>query len=149
MKRILLSLILALAACDPAPRNPDQGRLGPGQESDLYPLVVSLGAQTPITWAVTPGGGTISGTGLYTAPTCAVLLAALPPGTDLLHAGQVSGVDTVTASWPGGSVAINVTTVEAVLGVDVTPVTATTGPGGTITFVAVVHYTCHDQTTAP
>lgn len=149
MKKLALLFGLFLACEKPLAPVHFGDNTTPGGQVDLQALVLSLGGTLPITWSVTPGGGSISASGVFTAPTCAVLLAALPPATDLRHAGQISGVDNVTASWTGGSVQLNVTTIEAVLGVEVAPPSGSVPPGGTLQLVATVHYTCHDQTTGP
>jgi hypothetical protein len=150
MRRVVIAALVALAACekDPTPAPPPlTGDALAGESYSLAALVASHARGATVTWLVEPGGGTITGEGVYTAPACAVLLAALPAGTDLATIGQVTGTDRVTATWDGGSLPITITVREAVLDLSVEPASAEVEVGGQIAFRAHVQYTCHEQVT--
>lgn len=151
MKRVLLAGLLLLGCgsdTTETPPNPPEVVL-PGQSVSLASLVTSIAGASAVTWSVTPGGGSITSNGVYTAPSCEQLIAALPPNTDLVHSGQITGTDTVHAAWDGGSLDVNITIKEAVMVVRILPNSASVDPGGQTQFYAEIDYSCHTQTTQP
>ena len=149
MKRIVLAAALALACGGPEPKPPAySGEVAPGGSVSLRELVASAAGAASVTWSVEPGGGSITSAGVYTAPSCAVVLAALPIGTDVPKTGLITGTEYVSATWSGGSAQIAITVAEKVNGIEVTPTSVNAEPGQSgIQFRATVHYTCHDQNT--
>ena len=121
MKRILF-LSLALLACGPSPETPApdyNGAVIPGGSVSLASLVTSSAGTSPVTWSVAPGGGSVTQAGVYTAPTCAQMIAAFTG--DLAHSEQV-------------------------LGISIMPTNPSTSPGGTVQFAVTYRLTCHTAT---
>lgn len=145
---LLVLAILAAGAlsCGPggasAPSFP--GAVAPGDSVSLAELVAQPSAGRAVTWSVDPGGGSITDAGVYTAPGCTALVAALGD-VDLSEVGQISATDVVHARWDGGGADVTVRLAEKLLGIEVVPSEAEVEVGGVVQFRAVVHYTCHDQ----
>jgi len=151
MRRAVMLSILMLTGCGqdapPPPPLPSTGVVAPGESYSLAALVAVHAGGATVSWSVEPGGGTITSEGVYTAPTCAQMIASLPAGTDLATAGQITGTEHVTATWAGGSLPITVTVTEEVLGVSIEPATVEVEVGETVQFHARIAYTCHEQVT--
>jgi len=149
MKRLILPLLLVVG-CEgagvgnfPTKSNP----VAPNGTVNLQALVTIVGGGG-VTWAMQAGSlGTVTSAGLYTAPSCATLIAAInPPPPDISKVGQITQTDVVVATWSGGTVPVSVPIAEQVLGVTVTPSSVTLAPGQTEQFEANVQYTCHTET---
>lgn len=134
----LFSLLL-LAACSggggsaPAPTppvtvslNPGGAALAPGGTAQFSASVANA-SNPAVTWSVQEGasGGTITGSGLYTAP------ATIPGPTATFHVTATSVADTSKSAQA-------LVTVTAPVGVSLTPVAAAVGLGGTQQFTATV-----------
>ena len=149
MKRMVLAALLVVACGDdtgyePAP--PDNTPVAPGESLSLASLVSEAAGAASVAWSVDSGGGTVTQAGVYTAPSCATILAALA-APDVTQVGLITATDYVRATWDGGQVVISVSVAERVLGVTVTPSSVSVDPGGQIQFTATVDYTCHQQHT--
>ncbi len=151
MKRAILALVF-LAACNggdtPSPK-PD-GQVRPGDSVNLAAVVAAAAPPSAvITWTLSADSlGAISSSGVYTAPSCAQLVAALG-SQDPATVGQIVNTDSVTASWTaggGGSLVITVTTTEGYKdpALTIEPRSVEVPPGGQVQLVAVWHFTCHD-----
>ncbi len=97
-----------------------------------FTATVTGSSNTAVTWTVVPasGGGTISSTGLYTAPSS--------PGTYQVVATSVAD----TSATARTSVTV---TSGPVVSVSITPAVATVSPGGTQPFMATVVGTSNTQ----
>ena len=125
MKKMML-LVVALAACDPGPVTfsiiPKAQAAIPNQV-----LQLALSQAAPgVVWSAT--AGTITSTGLFTAPGCA---ASMPFGVTIT---ATSGSFTSTAT-----VAVN----DAVTGITVNPPTASVVALGSMQFTASVRTICN------
>lgn len=146
---VVLGALTALAGCGPsgdaasAPPAYD-GAVAPGGAVSLAHLVAAPSGGLPVTWTVDAGGGSVTSAGVYTAPGCSTVLAALG-AVDLSQVGQIAATDVVHASWAGGAVDITVHLQESVVGLEVVPSSVSVSPGEQVQFRAVIHYTCHNQ----
>ena len=145
MRRLVLCL--AVAACGgvgPGGAVSSGLSFEPGTTGDLSRLVTLGGAGSAITWTMATGSlGTITSAGVYTAPSCAVVLMNLPAGTVVANTAQITDTDTVNATWSGGTIPVTVTIAEKVLSVQVSPSSASLGFGATQQFTETTTYTCH------
>jgi len=103
--------------------------------STTFAAAVTGTANVSVTWSVQEGSscGSVSSTGAYTAPGTA----------STCHVVATSAADTTKS----GSATVTVTTAPVVT-VSVSPATASTTPGGTLTFSATVSGTTAGQSTA-
>ena len=141
-----LAFLAVLLACSGPPKQYEGGTVEPGSSVSLAALVATAAGAAAVTWSVDPGGGVVSQTGIYTAPSCSQLITALG-APDISKVGLITGTDRVHAVWSGGSVDISITVAESVLGIAITPTNPSVPPGGTIQFTATITYTCHNQVT--
>jgi uncharacterized small protein (TIGR04563 family) len=130
--RLLLLAGLTGGACSGGPPpllvSPARATVAPAQV-----LTLAAAATPPVTWTVTePGGGTVSASGVYSAPPCGPSV----PGT--YHVVAEAGGRT-------GSAEIRVQ--EAVLEVTVSPSSVQLAPGQTQQFTATVRTSCGSATT--
>lgn len=120
-----LALLLILVACSPSSPSfnivPRAAALDPGKTL----LFAATGALPPPVWTAT--AGTISTTGLFTAPGCSALL----PQTI-----------TVTAATGGFTATATVTVDDRVTGLTVSPTPAAVPANGTQQFTALVKTIC-------
>ncbi|HTX55194.1 MAG TPA: hypothetical protein VMD08_17445 [Candidatus Baltobacteraceae bacterium] len=146
MRKLILPLLL-IVGCEgagvgnfPTKSNP----VAPDGTVDLRALVTVVGGGG-VTWAMQAGSlGTVNSAGLYTAPNCATLIAAIsPPPPDISKVGQITQTDVVVATWSGGTIPISIPIAEQVLGVSITPSSVTLAPGQTQQFEANIAYSCH------
>ena len=129
---LLIAPLLALVACATTALfavKPAEASVGPSGMIQL----LALNAPAPVVWAVTEtGGGTVSSTGVYTAPAC--------PTTGTFH---------VTATSDGQVATVTITVVDHVKTITVAPVTVNLSPGGTNQFTATVTTNCGVVSTSP
>lgn len=107
--------------------SPTTVTLGPGETKQFTAAVTGTGTySTAVTWSVSPSVGTISATGLYTAPTTA--------------SASVTVTATSTSdTTKSGSATVNFS--AAVTGVVVSPATVSIAPGEAKQFTATVNGT--------
>lgn len=118
MSKFLIGFFLTLSACTLT--------ISPARASSLPGQVFALTAsQSPVTWTATVG--TITSTGLWTAPPCSTTL----PITAVITA--VSGNNSTTSQ-----IAVE----DRVTSVSITPIAATIAPNGTIQFQATIKTVC-------
>lgn len=147
MRKVLLAVVLALAACG-GPEAPSlrTNIVAPGQGGSLLALASSAlsCAPTAISWSITePDGGTITADGVYKAPPCG--------------SSVIGGTVHIVASGCAKSVTIGISVQEAVQSVTIPyavehladgstclsdPALAFAPPGGTIDFYAAVAMSC-------
>ncbi len=149
MKRLFLAALL-LACGGPTPVAPPDytgGPIEPGASVSLAALVSTATGGAAVTWSMGSGAtGSVSSSGVYTAPTCAQAIAAIsPPPADISKVGLITVSDTVVATWSGGTIPITLAIAEKELAVSITPTNPTLGYGGTQQFEANIQYTCHTQ----
>ena len=102
---------------------PTTATLGPGKTQQFAATVVNA-SNTSVTWARSPAIGTISSSGLYTAPTGVT--------------SQQTVTITTTSVADTSKTATATVTVTPTVAVSITPTTATLAPGGTRQFTASV-----------
>lgn len=123
MRKLLLALLVA--ACTPERAAfeiiPQASAAVPDQV-----LQLALSQATPVTWAAT--AGSITQSGVYTAPGCTT---ALPQTV------------TITASSGGFTATATVAVADRPTGVTIDPPSTTLTPGGTAAFTAIVKTVCN------
>lgn len=108
--------------------NPTSGAIDACRTLQLTATVSSYLTSAAVSWTVQEGaaGGSVSATGLYTAPST----------------GSTYHVVATSAEEAGKSVTVPVTVTERVLSVSVSPATVRVQPGQTVQFTSTVQTTC-------
>ncbi len=114
--------------------SPSTVTLFSGQQQ-AFTATVANSADSRVTWTITPPGtGTISSTGLYTAPT-------------VVSASQAVNIIATSVADPTKSASASVNLVPTVIAVSVTPANVSLGSGQTQAFAATVSNTTNQSVT--